>query len=1268
MDGTPRMSSAFPMTPQRSPGFRQQRVPQPARPAAASKQPLPSIPTLKSAPSSSSEPLIPESYIDAPSQRLYAVALWAAIWAWHLYDFSRLQEEEEQSLWLCMKFLFIDGLFLYGLPAMRIPWLEWSTGTMTMIFLGHALIDFMFAFRVSLPIGAGFGILWKSFWGAYEMAVNERNVNRDTVMFNDSLILGRQVVHILPEGSAILNPNRSAFCIDSMKPEARLPIVINATNPIAMEIIRIDLETSANETLSISKSQIKQMHKDASRMLSYSDDINEPKTLYFPVKKPGLYILAKVLDESNLEVSRKRLAHTVVVSCPKAAILPSPADLCSGELSNVELLVTGTPPLRVKYRKTVNKAAQDATFESIQPEDLVSPLMKQDRTALSIPNHVDVSWARTRDVKVPLSESLVIPGKWAYAIEEVSDGFGNTVQYTHRDQEQQNKNPGAAPHLHQVINVHKRPSINLQGCSTQQPLKVAKGQPANLPLQFRSNNEGELAEAAHYVDYLFSPMDGTTTPGEHPVASIKKRAALKNPKQALLIKEPGLYTVTGISTDFCTGEVFEPASCLLQNPPEPQISITEEPLFDKCAGNPIGLRIDIDLVGTPPFDITWKSHKRGDRIHNTNVERGTGLRHQISIIPTQAGHYSYDFIEISDAVYKRVPIKNKALSQDVKPAASAKFASRELIATCIDEKAQFDVLLSGEAPFSVEWELVHGGKRVKHTQANITSRSTNLETGSLSDGGDYVLALVSVTDGMGCKEFLDDEARISVRHQKPKAAFGLIGGKRSTQTLEGATVALPLRLTGEYPWTLNYKDPQGSEHTFRAADANDHIRVDSEGTYELTAVSDSCPGVIDESAKTFEVSWVPRPEWRIASQDAMDKQGNTIVKRDVCEGDEDAVELLFKGAPPYQMSYTQSVKLDRGTASPREKDIRASVNVATIRMETSQAGNYEYKFTKMGDSNYEHSAKHFTPAIIRQKVHARPTAAFTDPGRTYGYCSVESEGEEVIPVTLQGQPPFELEVEIKHYGSVRPELVTYHDISSHSHTIRIPHSKLNLGKSAVSLRRVSDSRGCSRSLDSSAPRVQISVHDAPTITPLEIQENYCVGDRINFGLSGVAPFNVFYTFEGASKKATISSGNTFRRLAERPGTFVITGLQDSASNCRASTTIQKQIHGMPSVRVSKGKDAYVDIHEGGEAEILFEFGGTPPFEFTYTRSSNTEKGGRKGVVLDMKTLTSNEHSLRIHASEEGTYEVVAIKDAHCAYTKPGVKVPDRKDRNKRIAY
>ena len=220
---------------------------------------------------------------------------------------------------------------------------------MTMLFFAHAIADGMLMFRIPIPIGAGIAALARSFWGVYEMAVNEHSVNPETVRFNESLILGRQIINILAEGSAELNPERKSYCIDQSRTEVRLPITINSTNPILMEILRTDLDTQKNETIQISKSMIKTMHKDASRLISYSDKPNEPKTLYYPVKKPGLYVLSKVLDESNLEVSRRRLAHTVIVPCPKAK---DPQGLCwwylvslhSQERVNLQVKVCLIPP------------------------------------------------------------------------------------------------------------------------------------------------------------------------------------------------------------------------------------------------------------------------------------------------------------------------------------------------------------------------------------------------------------------------------------------------------------------------------------------------------------------------------------------------------------------------------------------------------------------------------------------------------------------------------------------------------------------------------------------------------------------------------------------------------------------------------------------------------------------------------------------------------------------------------------------------------------
>jgi nucleoporin POM152 len=317
-------------------------------------------------------------------------------------------------------------------------------------------------------------------------------------------------------------------------------------------------------------------------------------------------------------------------------------------------------------------------------------------------------------------------------------------------------------------------------------------------------------------------------------------------------------------------------------------------------------------------------------------------------------------------------------------------------------------------------------------------------------------------------------------------------------------------------------------------------------------------------------------------------------------------------------------------------------------MDTSKAGTYEYKFTELADNLYDHDPRKFSPLVIEQTVHPKPSAQFAKPGQSYKYCKEEEAGDEIIPITLQGQPPFALEIDIKHQSSARPETVKIANVETHRYDFRIPHRVLSLGTHQVSVRKVRDAHGCQRKTEYGAPHVQVQVFDVPTIYPLESQTDYCVGEFISYTLSGTAPFEIYYDFEGKQRKAK-SPNTNFRRIAERPGNFTITAITDKASECKARTEITKIIHEMPSVKISQGRQVEVDIHEGGEAEILFEFWGTPPFEFTYTRSTNARKG-QKSQVLETRHDISYEHSKSVRSSQEGTYEVVAIKDKFCAFS------------------
>lgn len=1006
----------------------------------------------------------------------------------------------------------------------------------------------------------------------------------------------------------MLNPNQTAYCLDAMTASVELPIWINQTNPILIELLRIDLDSNTNETLTIQAKEIQKLKKQTDKQL-LNRDPTSPRHLKYPVKQTGLYRLQRVVDDSKLDVQR-RLSDTLVVRCPSAYIRVVPENRCVGDLSDFYLQVDATPPIHIKYSKLVNNEESGHATLSIPPKNHVSPLVRQ-RTSGALVSMTsgagaDVSWARSQSTQISVNESLGVSGHWQYSIDEIQDGCGNVVNYGKRRPTNSHWRHGLTElPLGQKFSVHERPRAALRGCDSQHALQVPKGKSVRLPLQISATGLEKVTQGSHQISYRFTPSAKILSNQEHAEDAVVANFVSESHGSDYEIQEPGLYTLQSVESAFCAGEILEPSSCLLSNPPEPSISIETQNIPDRCAGNSIGLLVDLDLTGTPPFRLSYNIHRRGGPV-TPKIAESDLLHTQLELRPTHSGHYTYEFLDISDAVYREprsLRNQNLVLKQDVKPPASARFLdaypSRK---TCIGEPVALGIQFSGEPPWRLDYELIHYGRRQKRKIAGIENSVHTLTTDELKNGGEYSLALTAVTDKSGCKVSLEQETKIEVALQRPKAAFGHIEGQRSILALEDRMVKLPLRLQGEPPWTIEYRnmnepDSDVTRGVFKSS--NDEIEVGEAGTYELIHVNDgTCPGNVDTAANQFTVEWIPRPGIQVSESAAIELVQDKYIKREVCEGDEDAVEVILTGMPPFDVEYGHRLKPELGSHSSNTKKFTAGIDHASIRMETGEAGTHEYKISKVSDLSYNHNPRKFSPVRIEQRVHTRPSAAFVEGGKTYKYCKEEDAGGENVPIALKGLPPFHVEVEVRHHASSKPELVTIPNIETHKYNLHISHRLLSLGTHAVFIRKVRDAHGCQRQMNQEAPRVQVNVAEVPSISALEAQTDYCIGERISYMLSGSPPFNVFYTFNGQERKASAPSTN-FRRLAEKPGEFTITAVTDQRSaDCKAHTSITKVIHEMPSVRVSKGRTATVDIHEGGEAEILFEFGGTPPFEFT----------------------------------------------------------------------
>ena len=975
-----------------------------------------------------------------------------------------------------------------------------------------------------------------------------------------------------------------------------------------MELLRIDLDDGLNQTISIRGRELSRYTKQAERELEKQDD-SSPRYLKIPVKDTGLYRLQRVVDKSELEV-QKRSSDTFVVQCPSASVNDDMSNKCKDSLSDFKMRVNGVPPLRIKYTKTVNKEYAGQATLTIYSPDHGPPSDSQDTSnslaARQANPGVDIYWARSFSLPVPINESLSTVGDWQYSINEVQDSCGNVVTYP--DPSSDHFRSLGNAHLEHVIKVHERPRAQLHSCDPRHELKAPKGEPVELPIRITWGGPRGLDDPTPSVLYKFTPMHDLQPNQEHGGSAQTRNLTIEKADSNLQVAEPGLYSLNAVGTAFCSGEILEPSTCLLSNPPEPSLAISYSDIPDRCARKSVGLNVNMDLSGTPPFRVGYSIQRMGDKAtrHSERFDRHHG---QLELRPPLAGHYIYQFDTISDAVYKKpraIRRNDLTLEQDIIPPASARFADPgSYRKVCIGEPVSSNIEILGDSgPFVLEYELLHNGGRRKPQRMKTTGiedRSYTIKTDELKDGGQYTLALISIADNTGCKTPLSEETKLDVGLQKPKAAFGTVDQKRSLMALEGKEVKLPLRLQGTPPWFLSYTNLDNASAVLSANvyDPNDKLAVREPGHYEMLAVHDAaCPGLVDNAAKDFEVRWIPRPTINFAQGVAMKEEENKHIREDICEGDEDSIDVVFTGTPPFSVSYEQLHKEGHTVRSKASRSINAGLQAATVRLETSVAGTYEYSFVKLGDYSYNHNPLTFSSLQLQQQVHPRPSARFTNAGKTYRYCKEESAGKEKIPITLVGRAPFDVDIEIKHHAAAKPETRRVTKVSSTQFEYEIPHEVLALGTHAVTIRNVKDARGCERRMDFDAPHVQVSVADVPTISPLEERIDYCVGDRIAYTLSGTPPFNVYYKFQEHNRKASVPTTN-FRRLAETPGHFIITNISDQRSTdaCRAKVELSKIIHELPSVRVSKGKTATTDIHEGDEAKILFEFGGTPPFEF-----------------------------------------------------------------------
>lgn len=156
MNATPRrVTGAYPATPGTNIRGRAPPTPptdglQRQTPPRQPQQHLPEAPLARGPEASAPDPVIPLNVLDAPTQRFYAFGVYVVLLSWKLYNWVTVVEDGAESFWLGLKWAFIDIMFIFGLPELRIPWLEPSWGFMLFTSIAHVIFDFVLMLNIGV--------------------------------------------------------------------------------------------------------------------------------------------------------------------------------------------------------------------------------------------------------------------------------------------------------------------------------------------------------------------------------------------------------------------------------------------------------------------------------------------------------------------------------------------------------------------------------------------------------------------------------------------------------------------------------------------------------------------------------------------------------------------------------------------------------------------------------------------------------------------------------------------------------------------------------------------------------------------------------------------------------------------------------------------------------------------------------------------------------------------------------------------------------------
>ncbi|KAM0788621.1 hypothetical protein ACM66B_001740 [Microbotryomycetes sp. NB124-2] len=1226
-----------------------------------------------------------------------------------------------------VKWVAIDWLALQCVSLLRVPRLDWSWQALVVLRVAFAAFDWILFGHWTLTPSMLLPTFIKSAVVTY-LSTAEQSTKLAAVRGSDRSHLGGQyTVHILAVSTALLNPIPStSYCISSTSSEPVLvPFIVNNTSPTQLTYSIASLaDSSSTRRVTVPVAELHKPRKRSHAIDSHADEEGLPswaivpassssasprhrlpnaardpsdpfelsatETLfYLPIHETGLVRLETVTDHDGnpVRIRRRRASapaagrpstdpDATVYPCPRAGFKleqhEQESHMCvanglSGSIS-LELAVSGYEPVSVKWhsREGEHGPSRQSGLDAIASG-------ASDATVDSV-------------VDVPFNVTVTRPGRTTFKLEKVVDGAGNEAKFDDADvssgqpgdsklgalvhQRRQKHSAALVPGAvaSRSIVVHRPPEVAFAGqCGRGQDVKLLDKSKSTLEMRL-TGVEQDLRTSGQQswtITVNFTPDSGKGWTRDIVTSSLTARIA---------VDEAGSYEIVRVKGQYCDGLVLVPNMCNVVLQPRPTLVSAFEPLYDVCKSQ-VGAIAALHLSGVPPFVVNYDLIQ-----HTSNGPRRSARRKTISSsrdeirLEPGPGDWEYKFTSIDDHFYKDVRLssdKQYSLRQTVQLVSDAQWRNvrqKRVIHACEGETFTAEVELKGAGPWTLEYSILGQPKQVvSDIKSSPLAIDVTIPKPIADRGGVFSLSLESIKDGHGCSRPLTTAADlvVEVQRTKPTARFHGLDGSRTAVIKDKGTAKIPLRLTGNGPWTIAYQPPpltgtHGLPPTqqFVAREQNVNLEITNArpGVYRLVSVRDEfCPGEVHET--DWRVETLPKPTLQIDDKVGSLAKNGSLVRRAVCQDSNDQVEFTFGGQAPFHAVYT----LSKDGKQPERHTLSSISSRATLPLFTASSGHHVYEFVGVGDSLYtgvdstglQSPSKH---GVLRleHRVLALPVATFAaaSSGSTLSFCVSDTlaNTRDDMVVRLTGSPPFELDLDVRESGHRQGRTYTITDIKTNEWHVDLPYELRLPVPHVITLLRVRDANGCVSTLESVAQTsLTFQVAEIASISPVSTNPDVCVGDFLEFVVQGSPPFTVKYEFNGKEFTVPLQSSK-FSRLAAEPGQFRILTVGHGQDQCRSNNVdLVKNVHPIPTASVSTGDSFMVDIREGEQTEIVFGFKGTPPFSFTYSRRKPQDRYKDK-TVLETHTVTGiTDYSYSVMTSQEGTWSVSYIADRYCSY-------------------